>query len=128
VTKWTYDPYGRVTNKVDQANVEILRYKYDANDRLTNRWSKAKGNTSYKYDDVGNLTNIFYGTTLAQTAPQVSLRYDALNRVTNMVDGIGTNRYTYHPGGQLYTEDGPWDNDTVTNLCNHAAAGRLRSD
>jgi rubredoxin len=38
-----------------------------------------------------------------------------------MVDGIGTNRYTCHPGGQLYTEDlpspvgyckagGPWDN------------------
>ena len=28
-----------------------------------------------------------------------------LNRVAKMVDSIGTNKYTYHPGGQLYTED-----------------------
>jgi YD repeat-containing protein len=46
-TTWNYDEYGRVTNKVDQASVEILRYKYDADSRLTNRWSKAKGDTAY---------------------------------------------------------------------------------
>src|SRR6266496_5349385 len=34
-TKWNYDQYGRVTNKVDQSNVEILRYKYEADNRLT---------------------------------------------------------------------------------------------
>ena len=44
-TTWLYDDYGRVTNKVDQASVEILRYAYDANSRLTNRWSKAKLDT-----------------------------------------------------------------------------------
>ena len=44
-----------------------------------------------------------------------------------MVDGIGTTKYAYQPGGQLYTEDGPWDNDTVTNLYDPAAAG-MRSD
>ena len=31
VTTWNYDQYGQVTNKLDQANVEILRYAYDAN-------------------------------------------------------------------------------------------------
>ena len=28
VTTWNYDQYGRVTNKLDQASVEILRYSY----------------------------------------------------------------------------------------------------
>ena len=42
-----------------------------------------------------------------------------------MVDAAGTTAYTYHPGGQLWTEDGPFANDTATNLYNSA---RLRSD
>src|SRR5438309_9458264 len=47
VTTWNYDQYGRLTNKLDQARVEILRYKYDANSQLTNRWSIAKGDTQH---------------------------------------------------------------------------------
>lgn len=43
-----------MTNKLDQVGVEILRYKYDPDSRLTNRWSKAKGDTKYTYDPVGN--------------------------------------------------------------------------
>src|SRR5262245_11380016 len=40
----------------------------------------------------------------------------SLNRVTNMVDAVGTTKYTYTSGGQLYTEDGPFTSDTVTNI------------
>jgi len=50
-----------------------------------------------------------------------------------MVDAVGTTKYTYIAGGQLYTEDlsspgygkagGPWSNDTVTNTY----ANRLRT-
>src|SRR5262249_41352486 len=50
-TKWKYNEYGLVTNKIDQAGTEILRYQYDADNRLTNRWSVAKGNTKYAYDN-----------------------------------------------------------------------------
>jgi RHS repeat-associated protein len=39
----------------------------------------------------------------------------ALNRRTNMVDGVGTTVYAYTTGDQLLTEDGPWASDTVTN-------------
>jgi RHS repeat-associated protein len=45
----------------------------------------------------------------------INLSYDALNRMTNMVDGIGTTKYTYTAAGQLLTEDGPFPGDTVTN-------------
>lgn len=109
-TRWKYDEYGRVTNKLDQTSAEILRYKYDPDSRLTNRWSAAKGDTKYKYDPVGNLTNIDYAA-----STDVKFKYDALNRVTNMVDALGTTKYTYALGGKLYTEDGPFNNDTITN-------------
>jgi YD repeat-containing protein len=109
-TRWNYDEYGRVTNKLDQAGAEILRYKYDPENRLTNRWSAAKGNTYYTYDAIGNLTFVNY-----PISPDVTFQYDWLNRLTNMVDAVGTNRYTYTAAGQLLTEDGPFASDTVTN-------------
>ena len=109
-TRWTYDQYGRVTNKLDQVGTVILKYAYDPDNRLTNRWSAAKGNTAYAYDFVGNLTNINY-----PASPDVTLQYDWLNRLTNMVDAAGTTKYTYTAGNQLLTEDGPFASDTVTN-------------
>ena len=39
-----------------------------------------------------------------------------MNRMTNMVDGVGTTKYTYTAAGQLLTEDGPFASDTVTNV------------
>jgi RHS repeat-associated protein len=35
--------------------------------------------------------------------------------MTNMVDGLGTTKYTYSPAGQLLSEDGPFASDIVTN-------------
>ena len=32
-----------------------------------------------------------------------------------MVDAADTTKYAYTAGGQLWTEDGPWSNDSVTN-------------
>jgi RHS repeat-associated protein len=109
-TKWNYDAYGQVTNKLDQTGTEILRYTYDPAGRLTNRWSKQKGNTAYVFDSVGNVTAINY-----PVSTHVSLTYDALNRLTKMVDAAGTNNYTYTIGGQLLTEGGVFASDTVTN-------------
>src|ERR1043166_9678855 len=57
-TSWNYDEYGRVTNKVDAAANIIFKYAYDGDNRLTNRWTAAKGTTSYSYDNAGNLTSV----------------------------------------------------------------------
>jgi YD repeat-containing protein len=117
-TTWIYDQYGRVTNKVDTLNNLMFVHGYDPNSRLTNRWTPAKGTTSYGYDPVGNLTNIVYAH-----SPSITLQYDALNRLTNMVDGVGTTTYRYDAVGQLLSEDGPWVDDTVSYTYNN----RLRS-
>jgi YD repeat-containing protein len=78
--------------------------------RLTKRWSTAKGDTQYKYDPVGNLTNVDYAA-----STDVKLQHDPLDRVSNMVDAAVTTKYAYAAGGQLWTEDGPLRSDTVTN-------------
>jgi RHS repeat-associated protein len=76
----------------------------------------AKLTTKYQYDNVGNLTIVDYSGGAAPPTPSVTNAYDALNRLTNMVDGVGVTKYTYTSGGFLYTEDGPFASDTVTNL------------
>lgn len=107
-TQWGYDLYGRMTNKVDATTNTILTYQYDADNRLTNRWSLAKSNAVYAYDAVGNLTNVTY-----RTNHSLSFVYNAMNWITSMSDGIGTTTFAYTPIGQLTSESGPWASDTV---------------
>ena len=113
-TTWGYDQYGRVTNKVDANSIEIFRYQYDPGNRLTNRWSKAKGNTRYEYDSVANLTKVTYEANTNGLGTNVlSFAYDKDNWLTSMVDGVGASAYTY-ANGLLASEDGPWVGDTVS--------------
>jgi YD repeat-containing protein len=83
-TSWGYDYYGRVTNKVNNVGTTLFLYQYDPDNRLTNRWSAAKGNTGFVYDAVGNLLHVAH-----PVSPAISFNYDVLNRVTNMVDAVG---------------------------------------
>ncbi len=85
---------------------------------MTNRTSAAKGTTTYSYDNEGNLLNVAY-----PTSPSISFAYDAMNRMTNMTDAVGTSTFTYTAAGQLQSEDGPWSSDTITYSYNN----RLRS-
>src|SRR5206468_415204 len=58
---------------------------------------------------AGNLTTVDY-----PSSADITLQYDAGNRLTNMVDAAGTTRYSYADFGALASEDGPWENDTVS--------------
>ena len=109
-TKWAYDSFGRTTAKTNQAGSVVLIYSYDAANRLLSRWSAAMGTTYYTNDAVGNLTYIKY-----PHSPSVSLQYDWLNRLTNMVDASGTTKYAYTAGNQLWTEVQPFASSTLTN-------------
>ncbi len=57
------------------------------------------------------------------TTSPISLRYDALNRLINLQDGIGTTAYTWTGGNQLASEDGPWADDTAS----YTYTARLRT-
>jgi YD repeat-containing protein len=75
-----------------------LTYGYNNNGWLTWRRQWTTGSTyqqtAYSYDPNGNLTFINYpaGTT------DVSLAYDALDRVTQMIDAAGTTTRDRRPG------------------------------
>jgi len=120
-TTWVYDRDGRVKEKwyQGQPNPDLI-YTYDALGRLNFRFTRtgtgASTNgyhTGYTYDSVGNVTYVDYpaGTTDLQFA------YDALYRLTNMVDAVGTTRYTYTLGGSnaIVAEDPAfWSSAKVT--------------
>ena len=68
---------------------------------------------------MGNLLTIHY-----PLFPTINFSYDSLNRLTDMFDAVGTTRYSYDAVGttnyaydsvgQLLSEDGPWNDDTVS--------------
>ena len=116
-TTWTYDRLGRVSTKADHNGTNLFTYTYYPTDWLSNRVDALSKSTAYSYDFAGNLTKVVYPSRTNSYA------YDALSRLTNMVDTIGTNtyphNYTYTDGGFLASEDGPWDQDTVSYSWNN---------
>lgn len=106
-TRWNYDLFGRVTNKMDALNHVVFNFAYDADNRLTNRWTPEKGNTFYNFDAVGNLLQVRY--------PQQTNFYafDALNQLTNMVDALGSHNFSHDAVGELLSESGLWTNDII---------------
>src|SRR5438128_761765 len=71
-TRWTFDQFNRATNKIDALTSIIFTYQYDADNRLTNRWTPSSSNTVYRYDAAGNLTNIDHSVGTGST-PSVNL-------------------------------------------------------
>ncbi len=53
----------------------------------------------------------------------INLAYDALNRLSTMVDGVGSTVYSYDAVGQILSEDGSWADDTVS----YVYTNRLRA-
>jgi YD repeat-containing protein len=64
---------------------------------------------------AGNLTAVTY-----PTSTSLSFSYDALSRLTSMVDAAGTTSYGYDTLNRLLSEDGPWASDTVSYSYNYA--------
>lgn len=123
-TVWERDRNSRVTAKV-YADGSRIRYEYDGERGLLQRSIDAMNQiTEYRYGLDNRLTNINYVNAIHRT-PSVSLAYDAhYDRLTRMVDGVGTHSYVYHPisnppdlgSGKLWQVDGPWENDTVVYI------------
>ncbi|MEI7728031.1 MAG: RHS repeat-associated core domain-containing protein [Verrucomicrobiota bacterium] len=108
-TSWHYDIYGQVLAKTNDSGTVIVTNAFNANGQLTARWTPAKGLTTYARDAGGNLLTVAH-----PSSTSFSYSYDALNRMQSMTDAVGTSQFAYDSMGRLTSEDGPWDNDTVT--------------
>ena len=99
-TTWIYDePTGLLTNKVyDDENG--VTYAYTANGRLRSRtWARGI-TTDYRYDALGQLTNIDYNA----SATNVSFTYDRIGRQETVTDALGTRSFSYNDALQLAIE------------------------
>jgi YD repeat-containing protein len=115
VTTWERDLQGRVTNKVYAAGAPVA-YAYRTDNGLLDSILDGNGQiTQYNYNLDGSLQQVVYTNAVIAT-PSVSFAYDPnYRRVTQMIDGTGTNTYGYYPvngtigAGRLAT-------NTVTGL------------
>jgi RHS repeat-associated protein len=112
VTTWSYNEYGWMIDKKDTLNTNLVTYGYFPTGWLFNRVDALGNETKYTYDGVGNLKTVDYVNSTNST--DLSFEYDAVNRLTKMVDAAGITRFAYKSFGALESEDGPWDNDTVS--------------
>ena len=107
-TKWTYDSVNRVSKKIYGDGLGDS-YSYDTIGNTQSR-TDAKGNkTTSIYDNTGNLVRIDY-----PTMTDVTMSYDVLDRVTNMVDGLGTRSFGYDTLNRVTQVNGVYGNDVVT--------------
>ena len=134
-TTFYRDIQSRVYQKVFQDGTTI-DYLYEgqtaantagATSRLQSSTDAKGQRTNYVYFADGNIQQISYTNTAGQPlippTATVSYTYDPnYNRVSTMVDGIGTTTYGYNPiavppalgAGQLANIDAPLANDTIT--------------
>ena len=120
VTTWMRDLQGRPTSKVYPDNTSISYAYGTATSRLQSMTDAKNQTTRYSYFADGNLKQVTYSNAVVVT-PSVTFTYDTnFSRVLTMVDGTGTNTYSYYsitnsPGsGLLQSIDGPLANDTIT--------------
>jgi len=119
-TSWSYDLQGRVTAKT-YADGTGLTYTYENTTSRLKSVKDAKNQyTNYQYLKDNSLSSISYSNAVIAT-PSVSFTYDAnYNRVATMIDGTGTNTYSYNAvnetvgAGKLASLDGPLSSDTIS--------------
>lgn len=120
VTSWNRDIQGRVTSKVYPDSTQNTFAFEKTTSRLRAVTDAKNQTTLYGYFGDNNLQQVTYSNAVVAT-PGVSFTYDTnFNRLVTMVDGIGTNVYSYYPitnvagAGRLQSIDGSLANDTIT--------------
>ena len=130
VMSWLRDLQNRVTAKV-YPDLTQTSYTYETNSSRLLRVTDAKNqSTCYSYFIDNNLAQVSYSNAVV-TTPGVAFTYDTnYNRLLTMVDGVGTNSYSYYPvtagqlgAGMLAAVTNSFANAVVTY--NYDALGRI---
>lgn len=109
VTRFAYNLDNRIVKK-QYADGTAISVGYDHGGFLTNRINGRGISATYAYDQNENLLSTSY----SDGTSGVSNTWDNFNRLTQVVDGIGTNVYSYNADSWLLSYEGPWPSDTIT--------------
>jgi len=96
---YQYDVINRLTTLTDGASLNTT-FSYDSTDKLTSRTLPNGVITTSQYDDLNRLTRLTHakaGNTLADFQYQLN----AVNNITQMIDGAGTHNYSYDTRDRL---------------------------
>lgn len=132
--RYDYDAVGNITAIRDvNDSDQLVRFTYDALDRLTQAYTTVGGTDTYShtytYNQIGNLTALGGVTQVYTDTAHVhavrsegsnSYQYDDRGNMTQRVVGGDTWNYTYDNEGHLLTVSGP-----VNATYTHDAEGRL---
>jgi RHS repeat-associated protein len=117
-TSWERDVQGRLTGK-KYADGSQVRYRYENARSLLQEIIDEKSQvTRFGHNRDNSLHSISHVNATVSTPP-VIFDYDTnYLRLIKVVDGIGTNSFSYHPvgmsgAGRLAVEDGPWEDDSI---------------
>ena len=130
VTAWTRDLQKRVIAKI-YPDLTQTRYQYENTTSRLKSVTDAKNQTTvYNYYNDNNLNSVNYSNAVIAT-PGVAFTYDPnYNRLLTMVDGVGTNTYSYNAvtngqlgAGMLSSVANTFTASTVTY--NYDALGRI---
>ncbi len=95
-TTWTYDESSGVLLSERWANGRTKTYDYTDEGRLRARRNMRGNVVTYRYTQAGLLSDVIYD----DETPNVAYTYDALGRVTNVVDVLGKTVYFYDRFGE----------------------------
>jgi RHS repeat-associated protein len=115
--EFTYDAVGNRVTMLDTTGTTT--FAYDELNRLTGLTNPLNQTVAYQYDAAGNRTRITYPDTSS-----VTYIYDVLNRLSTVVDTLGSTTYNYNARGQRSAVT--FANGVSTNY-SYDNAGRLTS-
>ncbi len=132
VTTFVRDLENRVVTKI-YPDLTQINYSYETNTSRLHSVTDAKNqSTLYSYFTDDNLKQVTYSNAVVAT-PSVSFTYDTnYNRIVTMVDGTGTNTYSYYSvasgqlgAGQLSSVSNSFIGPTSVIAYNYDALGRI---
>jgi RHS repeat-associated protein len=113
VTDYDWDSNGN-PDKVTDARSEVEDYTYNTLGQLTAMTDRRGVTTTYGYDGSGNLDLVSYPAFGGASAGTVDHAYDMANRLTSMVDALGTTSWSYDAAGNVLQVDGPFSGDAIS--------------
>jgi YD repeat-containing protein len=90
---YQYDVINRLTQLTDNAALNVT-FSYDATNKLTSRTLPNGVVSTYQYDGLDRLTRLTHAK-LPHTLADFQYQFNAVNNITQMIDGAGTHNYSY---------------------------------
>ena len=121
-TAFGYDLDNRLASKTYAGTTTSIYYTYDPAGLLATFTNGRHQTVTYGHDANNNLTSISYSDGVT---PNVTMTYDAYNRLATRTDSVGQFAFAYDNDSRLTSVAYPWDNGNPTVQYAYDALSRI---